>query len=93
MIVEMSLIVAGIPLGYAVSKQKKTVQATSKLLTVVIYALLFLIGLNLGSNDELVVRIGELGLQGFIVGILAALGSVFVICFLLRKFLSPKTDS
>ncbi len=87
MILEIGLIVVGVPLGYAVHTYQRAVQSTNYALSAIIYALLFLIGLNLGSNEKLLARIGELGLQGTVIGILSALGSIFAVCFLLRPFL------
>ncbi len=86
MILEIGLIVVGIPLGYAVHKKKAAVSATNHALSGIIYTLLFLIGLSLGSNEDLLARVGELGIQGVIIGILSALGSVFAVCFLFRSF-------
>ncbi len=95
MLLEVGLIVAGVPLGYAVHKIPCAVRGANFALSAIIYALLFLIGLNLGSDENLLARVGELGLQGIIVGVLSALGSIFVVCFLFRSFfaITPKSNS
>ncbi len=76
--VEVGLIVSGIPVGYALRKKPLAVNITNHALSIVIYALLFLIGLSLGSNDDLLARFTELGVQGVLIGILCSSGSIFV---------------
>ncbi len=82
MLLEVGLIVVGIPIGYAIHKNKKAVSITNHALSFVIYALLFLIGLNLGANDDLISRLADLGIQGIFIGILSAIGSIIVVWFL-----------
>ncbi len=91
MILEIGLIVVGVPLGYALHKKPKAVGFTNHALSGIIYALLFFIGLNLGGNENLLSRMGELGLQGTVIGVLSALGSVFVVCFLFRSFFTKQS--
>ncbi len=79
--VEVGIIVAGIPLGYALHKKPLAVSITNHALSFVIYALLFLIGLNLGSNDSLISRLADLGIQGIFIGIISALGSILAVWF------------
>ncbi len=86
MLLEMSLIVGSIPVGYALRKSTAAVGFTGHALSIVIYALLFLIGLNLGNNEDLLLRIADLGVQGVVIGVLSGLGSVFVVCFIFRSF-------
>ncbi len=75
--VEVGLIVSGIPVGYALRKQPMAINFTNRALSAVIYALLFLIGLSLGGNEDLTARLAELGVQGVLLGILCAGGSIF----------------
>ncbi len=93
MILEIGLIVVGVPLGYAIHKKTRAVSATNHALSAIIYALLFLIGLTLGNNEDLLARVGELGVQGAIIGILSGLGSVFAVCFLFRSFFESKKNT
>ncbi len=85
MLLEIGLIVGGIPVGYALRKSSFAVTTTGHALSAVIYALLFVIGLNLGNDESLLLRLADLGVQGVLIGILSALGSVFAICFLFRS--------
>ncbi len=90
MLLEVGLIVVGVPLGYALHKKPLGVSLTNHALSAIIYTLLFLIGVNLGGDEGLLARVGELGLQGVIIGVLSALGSVFAVCFLFRSFFTQK---
>ncbi len=80
--VEVGLIVSGIPLGYALRKKPMAITFTNHALSAVIYALLFLIGLSLGGNEDLTARLAELGVQGVLIGILCSMGSIFATWFL-----------
>ncbi len=76
--VEVGLIVSGIPVGYALRKKPLAISFTNRALSIVIYTLLFLIGLSLGGNDDLISRLTELGVQGVLIGIMCSAGSIFV---------------
>ncbi len=78
MLLEVGLIVAGIPIGYSLRNKPQVIRITNHALSFVIYALLFLIGLNLGGNDDLISRLADLGLQGVLIGALCSFGSIFV---------------
>ncbi len=91
MILEVGLIVASIPIGYALRKSKAVVGSTEHALTAIIYAMLFFIGVNLGSNEDLLKRVADLGLQGLIIGVFSALGSMVVLCFFFRSFFPSLT--
>ncbi len=86
MILEVGIIVASIPIGYALRKFPKVVGVTGHALTIIIYAMLFFIGISIGGNEDLLLRVADLGVQGIIVGVFSALGSVFFLCFLCRRF-------
>ncbi len=89
--VEVGLIVAGVPMGYALRKSSKAVSITNHALSIVIYALLFLIGLNIGSNDDLIARMADLGIQGIFIGIACAIGSILAVWILYNiVFKAPK---
>ncbi len=79
MMLEIGLIVAGIPLGYMVRQKALAQTIVNNALSLVIYIMLFLIGVSLGGNDDLLARIAELGVQGALIGIGCALGSAVVV--------------
>ena len=50
-------------------------------LTALFVALVFLLGVSLGANEDLLSRMGELGLRGVSIGIACAVGSLMVVRF------------
>ncbi len=84
----IGLIIGSVPIGYFLRKNSHAVNFTNRALVFVIYALLFFIGLGLGSNEELLLRLSKLGVQGIVIGVLSALGSVFAVCFVFKSFFS-----
>lgn len=78
MLAEVGCILGGIPLGYVLRHQTRFVRGANRMAAGIIYALLFLLGLSLGSNEHLLARLGELGLRGFGIGLACAVGSVVV---------------
>ncbi len=79
MILEIGLIVAGVPLGYALRNKPLAINITNKALSYIIYVMLFLIGVSLGGNEDLLARIADLGVQGTLIGAGCALGSALVV--------------
>ena len=76
MITEIACIAVGIPLGYAVRKKPSVIRFVGTLTTWSIYALLFLLGLSLGANDEVFLRAPELGARSLVISLCALFGSV-----------------
>ncbi|MEG2173682.1 MAG: LysO family transporter [Desulfovibrionaceae bacterium] len=86
MLAEVTCILVGIPLGYALRHNTPLVRGTTRMASGVIYVLLFLLGLSLGSNEHLLARLGELGLRGFAIGMCCALGSIVVTACIAKKY-------
>lgn len=95
MLAEISCILVGIPVGYALRQRPRIVGTAHGMASGIIYALLFLLGLSLGSNDHLLAKLGELGVQGICIGIACSLGSVVVTALVARYFfrLPDKTST
>lgn len=89
MLVEMGCILGGIPLGYALRTRQTAVRWANRALSSIIYILLFLMGISLGGNVDLVARLSELGLSGILIGLCCAAGSALV-ALLLHKTLLKK---
>jgi uncharacterized membrane protein YbjE (DUF340 family) len=66
---------AGIATGYLFRRHK--LQFIQRLILTLIWALLFLLGLELGSNHQLISRIGSLGIEAFVLSGAATMGSMF----------------
>ena len=74
----LGCLAAGIPWGWCMRHRPRVVRATGRLSLVVIHVLLFLLGAGVGGNTELAARLGDLGVQGVIIGVACALGSALV---------------
>lgn len=86
MLAEVGCILGGIPLGYALRHRARLVRTANGMASGIVYVLLFLLGLSLGSNEHLLSRLGELGLRGFGIGLACALGSIVVTAFIAGKY-------
>lgn len=76
MITEIACIAVGIPVGYVLRNKPVVVHLTDKITAWSIYALLFLLGLSLGANDELVSRMADLGVRAVVISLCSLMGSV-----------------
>lgn len=76
MIVEIACIATGLPAGYLLRHRPAVVGAVNRLTMWSICALLFLLGLSLGSDDALVAKSGDIGLRAVIISMASLSGSV-----------------
>ncbi len=67
-------IIAGIISGYFFRKRK--VRFINALILTLIWVLLFLLGLEVGMNDNVVRKFASLGLEAAVIAVAATLGSV-----------------
>ena len=75
MLVVVLMMLGGILCGYLLRKQQIKVQV-QQLTTVLIWALLFLLGLNIGSNEQIINSLGSLGLEALLITVFATTGSL-----------------
>ena len=92
MLLEIGCILGGVPLGYALHRKPLAVRWANHALSGIIYVLLFLMGVSLGSNTDLLARVSELGLRGLCIGLFCAAGSVLVAWMLHRTLLRGIKD-
>lgn len=86
MLLEIGLIVAGIPAGWLLRRSQRAKSAVGRVLTGAVWALLFLLGLALGSDGELLAQISRLGLRAALISSLSVVGCL-VFARLLGRFL------
>ncbi len=65
---------AGITVGYLM--QRFRISFINRITKILIWALLFLLGLEVGENDNVVKNFGNLGFEAFLVAFFATLGSI-----------------
>lgn len=72
------IIALGIIVGYFLRNKSKTKSFIEKLTMVVIFALLFVLGVAIGSDKNIVSSLQTLGLQALIISLGAIFGSVLL---------------
>ncbi len=83
----LALMILGIGVGYIF--RKKNLSFISKVITVLIWILLFVLGLEVGSNPQIVYNLGKLGFDALVITVGALLGSI-ILAALLWKFVNKK---
>lgn len=87
MLMEIGCIMGGVPLGYALRSRASVVHGANRALASIVYVLLFLMGVSLGGNADLLGRLSELGLRGVLIGLCCAAGSALVAALLHKTLL------
>lgn len=87
MFIVIGLMICGIGLGYLLRNRR--IAGISHAITVLIWGLLFLLGLEVGHNKQIVGNIQNIGLQSAIISMACTLGSVLA-AWALWHFISPK---
>lgn len=74
MLIVIGLMVSGIILGYIF--REKNLKGVQKAITWAIFALLFLLGLSVGTNDQIMNNLDTIGMDAVIITLGAVIGSV-----------------
>ena len=82
------LLFIGIGVGYLL-RRMPLLQKVEKTTSVTIFFMLFVFGLTIGSNDELVAGLGRFGYQAFILATAGICGSLFA-SYLAYRFIFKK---
>lgn len=73
----------GILCGYLLRKRR--IPHVQQVTTILIWVLLFLLGLNIGSNEQIINSIGSLGVEALLITVFATMGSLVAAWLLWRK--------
>lgn len=92
MLTEVGCIVAGIPLGFLMRRSERAFRAVDTLTMWAIYGLLFLLGVSLGSDEELVSQLGTMGVQAAVISLCCVVGSAASCWALDAFFLKGRLD-
>ena len=92
MLLEMGLIVAGIPAGWLLRRNDKAKALVGRALTWAVWALLFMLGLALGADSALLEQISRLGARAAVISPLSVAGCL-VFARLLGRWLNMDTAS
>ena len=74
MLIIVSIMLCGIGLGYLL--RGRNTAAISKIITVLIWALLFLLGIEVGTNPNIIGGLQHLGVEALVLTIGGSVGSV-----------------
>lgn len=66
----------GMLLGFLLRAKQRIVSSNEKLITYAIYLLLFLMGVSIGSNEQIMNSLSTLGIVALIVSMGAIIGSI-----------------
>jgi uncharacterized membrane protein YbjE (DUF340 family) len=80
---------AGILAGLMIIRKPALHRLNNHLLNWSIYLLLFLLGISVGTNEEVIRNLGKIGYEAIAIALASIAGSVFL-CGLLFKFLFNK---
>jgi len=72
----VSIMAGGMLLGFLLKARQRVVSANEKLITYAIYLLLFMMGVSIGSNDQIMNSLSSLGVLALIVSAGAVAGSI-----------------
>jgi len=76
----------GILIGYVVRNHNRVIKANDYMTNFAIYLLLFLLGLGVGSNKDIIENVDIIGFNAFLISVFAVAGSVFF-AWIVNKFI------
>ncbi|MGD9976320.1 MAG: LysO family transporter [Bacteroidales bacterium] len=78
MLTVIVIMILGITTGYLIRSSVRLVKVNETLTTYAIYALLFSMGVSIGTNKEIVSSLHTLGVKALIISIAGVLGSALL---------------
>ena len=88
----VATMITGIILGYLL-RNKTITKHTGRSISLTIFIMLFIMGLNIGSNEQLISNLGEFGWQAAVISVSATCGSILASWIILRLFFSENVQS
>jgi uncharacterized membrane protein YbjE (DUF340 family) len=86
MLIILVLLVLGILLGRLLRNKSESLKLIDRITTGSIYLLLFLLGIAIGSNKEIVSNLSNLGLTALLITAFSLAGSIFLSFIVYRIF-------
>ncbi len=80
----------GIILGFTIQNKSKVVKAIDPMINIAIYALLFLLGISVGTNETIINNLDTLGAQALLLTFGGVMGSVVLAFFTYKFFFETK---
>lgn len=88
MFIVIAFMILGTVVGY-IFRSNKLVNI-SKIITFIIWVLLFLLGVEVGTNPDIIAGLGTIGVEALIITVAAVLGSALVAILLWRYIKKSK---
>lgn len=92
MIPVLLLMTIGFILGYVLKNKTKLILFSNKATTLIIYLLLFLLGIGVGLNKTIVSNMATIGLQAILITFGAVLGSLVLAYITYTLFFIQKNE-
>ena len=84
----MIVMLSGVLIGYIL----RNIRAIPALVSKIIFLLLFVMGLSVGSNPQVIQGLGTLGLLGIAISVVSIAGSVFLSWIVYRHLFKKEDD-
>ncbi len=91
MFIVLGIIILGVLIGTQIRSSKAPV-LFSKMLNVIIYILLLVMGIVVGGNETIVNNLSTIGLRAFIITVGAVLGSMIFALIIYRYMFKNKSE-
>jgi len=88
----LGILIIGITLGFIFRKMEKLIKLSNKLLIWSIYLLLFLLGISIGTNDEIIRNFPTTGLKALVLTFAGVLGSCLVSLLIYKIYFVEKEN-
>lgn len=90
MLIVILFLFSGMVIGFLLHRKVKIIKISDKISTWFIYVFLFLLGISVGSSEEIISNFGKIGVQAIILTLGAISGSVLASFFIYRRFFKEK---
>lgn len=88
----MIVMLSGVLIGYILRNIRAIPALVSKINIYIIFLLLFVMGLSVGSNQQVIQGLGTLGLLGIAISVVSIAGSVFLSWIVYRHLFKKEDD-
>ena len=93
MIKILSLMCAGILIGFVFRRRQRFIHVIEKTAGFSIYMLLFLLGLSVGVNDSVISGFAKIGFNAIVIALSSVAGSIFFSFILYKTLFNPGSRS
>lgn len=89
MFIVLAIVILGVIIGMQI-RSPKAPALFSKMLNIIIYVLLLVMGVAVGGNERIVNNLSTIGLQSFVITLGAVFGSIIFAAIIYRSFFKSK---